>query len=179
MIKINFYSAGIFEIKLNICIMLTYEQLRENANDGDILFLTVNPRDVLSRLTAWWTNSCYTHAAFLFWYNGRLLVAESTTHGGSRIALASTYQTRTMALIPAPKSWNSIVDQALARSGSADYGWISAAYIGLREWALKNGIHLPQIRNNNCKACSEYVAEVLGLDDVDISPQKLFDTINN
>ena len=159
--------------------MLTYEQMREQAQDGDVLFLTVNHRDLLSRLTAWWTESSYTHAAFLFWYNGRLLVAESTTHGGSRIALASTYRDRTMKLISAPRPWSSIVDSALARSGSADYGWISSVYIGLREWALKNHIHLPQIRDNARKACSEYVAEVLGLDDVDISPQTLFDILRD
>lgn len=155
-------------------MIIDYPTLRSQAQDGDILLLTVNPKDYLSRLTAWWTKSQYTHAAFLFWYRDRLLVAESTTHGGSRIAMASCYQDRMMTLVAAPKPWDSLQDAALMRSGSADYGWFSAAYIGLKEWAQSHGIHLPRIKNNSRKACSEYVAELLGYKDPDISPQELY-----
>jgi hypothetical protein len=85
--------------------MKTYEEVRSVAKDGDIVFLTVNRRDYLSRLTSWFTTSPFTHAAFVFWYNERLLMVESTTHGGIRIVLASTYSDRTWDILPAVKPW--------------------------------------------------------------------------
>ena len=158
---------------------MTYNEFRETAQDGDLLFLHLDPHNYHSRITAFWTGSLLTHAAFVFWYEGRLLVAESTTHGGSRIALASEYRTRTIETIRAPKPWDTIVDNALARSGHSTYGWFSATYIGLRDWLRTHAdIKLPVIKGNKNKACSEYVAEVLGLSDADITPQRLWETLN-
>lgn len=158
---------------------MTYDEVRALACDGDIIFLTVNKTDYLSRLTSWFTKSPYTHAAFVFWYKDRLMVVESTTHGGSRISFASVYSDRNIDMIAAPKSWEAIEEKALARSGTAEYGWISAAYIGIREFCFTHfGWKLPQNKKNRSKACSEFVAEVLELDDVDISPGKLYKTLN-
>jgi len=157
----------------------TYDEVRAMAMDGDIMFLTVNKKDYLSRLTSWFTKSPFTHAAFLFWYHGRLMVVESTTHGGIRIVQASTYKDRNFGLIAAPRPWEFIIDDALVRSGTAEYGWFSAMYIGMREFALKQfNVRLPVNKNNRNKACSEFVAEVLGLKDVDISPKRLYDILN-
>lgn len=157
---------------------MTYNELRNQAKDGDVMFLHVDKRNLLSRLTAFVTKSTLTHAAFLFWYQGRLLVAESTTHGGSRIATASHYKDRQFELIPAPRSWENIMDKALTRSGEATYGWMSAAYIGVKHWLLTHAnIALPQIKGNKDKACSEYVAELLGYEDADVSPQLLWEWI--
>ncbi len=155
--------------------IFTYDELRAVAMDGDIMFLTVNKKDFLSRLTSWFTKSPFTHAAFLFWYKGRLMVVESTTHGGIRIVQASTYKDRTFGIIEAPVPWDNIAERALVRSGTAEYGWLSATYIGLREFFWKQfHIKLPVNKNNRNKACSEFVAEVLGLKDVDISPEALY-----
>jgi hypothetical protein len=160
--------------------MKTYEEVRSVAKDGDIVFLTVNRRDYLSRLTSWFTTSPFTHAAFVFWYNERLLMVESTTHGGIRIVLASTYSDRTWDILPAVKPWMDIETTALARSGTAKYGWVSATYIGIREWMFKHcGVKLPVNRNNRNKACSEFVCEVLGVDDTDVSPGHLHDLITS
>jgi hypothetical protein len=154
---------------------MKYSEFRAVAQDGDILFLYKNKNDPLSRLISWWTNSPYTHAAFVFWYRDRLMVAESTTHGGSRIVSASTYADRELDILPAVRPWAEIQDQALERSGTAEYGWFSAIYIGLREWALVHlGVRLPQDQTNHNKACSEFVAEILELPDVDISPGQLY-----
>lgn len=153
---------------------MTYDEIRAIAKDGDVIFLTVNKKDCLSRLTSWFTRSPYTHAAFVFWYKERLMIVESTTHGGSRIVQASTYKDRNFDLIPAPCDWNNIAESALARSGTAEYGWISATYIGIREFFLTHyNILLPANHNNRNKACSEFVAEILQLPDVDVSPKTL------
>lgn len=154
---------------------MKYEAVRALADDGDVMFLHVDKRNILSRLTAFVTKSTLTHAAFLFWYKGRLLVAESTTHGGSRIATASHYADREFELVKAPREWEYIADKAFQRSGESSYGWFSAAYIGVKHWLLVHAnIVLPQIKSNKAKACSEYVAELLGYEDPDISPQMLY-----
>lgn len=159
---------------------MNYNEIRAIAADGDIVFLTVNKKDFLSKLTSWFTKSPYTHAAFLFWYKKRLMIVESTTHGGIRIVQASTYQDRELDLLPGPRAWIEIEDQALSRSGTADYGWVSAMYIGLREFFFKNfEIKLPVNKNNRNKACSEFVAEVLEMKDVDISPAKLYSILQS
>lgn len=154
---------------------LTYDELRLIAKDGDVFFLHVDKKNILSRTTSFFTKSPLTHAAFLFWYKDRLMVCESTTHGGSRIATASHYSDRLFEYIPAPVVWNSIEQKALERSGTAEYGWFSATYIGIREFFFTHfNIVLPQDKNNRNKACSEFVAEVLDLEDVDVSPGALY-----
>jgi len=154
---------------------MNYSDVRATAQDGDVFFLHVDKKNILSRLTAFVTKSKITHAGFLFWYQGRLLVAESTTHGGSRIATASHYADREFELVKAPRQWEFIVEAALTRSGESTYGWLSAAYIGVKHWLLVHAnIALPQIKSNKAKACSEYVAELLGYEDPDISPQMLY-----
>lgn len=154
---------------------MKYDGIRAIANDGDVIFLTVNKKDWMSSIVSFFTKSPYTHAAFVFWYKDRLMLVESTTHGGIRIVQASTYSDRNIDLIPAPKVWNEIEGQALSRSGTAKYGWFSAIYIGLREFLFTHfNISLPVDNGNRNKACSEFVSEVLGLDDVDISPGLLY-----
>ncbi len=154
---------------------MTYDELRSIAKDGDVIFLTVNKKDYLSRLTSWFTKSPYTHAAFVFWFKDRLMLIESTTHGGSRISFASVYSDRNVDLISSPKPWSEIEEKALVRSGTADYGWFSAAYIGIREFCFTHfGWKLPPNKDNRNKACSEFVAEVLDFEDADVSPGKLY-----
>lgn len=158
--------------------ILSYDQLREQAQDGDLIFLTINKRDILSRLTGLVTGSKYSHVAFLFWYKDRLMIIESTTHGGIRIVTASTYSDRKMSLLSAPKSWQRVEKVALEKSGTAKYGWVSAAYIGVREFLFQHfDIKLPQNRSNRNLACSEFVAQSLGLSDSDVSPEGLIRTL--
>lgn len=157
---------------------MTYEEIRQRAKDGDIIFLTVNKKDWLSRMTSWFTKSPYTHAAFVFWFRDRLMVVESTTHGGIRIVQASTYSDRNLDILESGKDWYVLEDKALARSGTAEYGWLSAMYIGLREFLFTHfNVKLPVRKDNRNKACSEFVAEILDLEDVDITPKTLYELL--
>jgi hypothetical protein len=152
--------------------------MRNKAVDGDVIFLTVNRNDILSRVTSWFTKSPYTHAAFVFWYKSRLMVVESTTHGGIRIVQASTYKDRNIEILSPKIHWMDIEESAISKSGTAEYGWVSAMYIGLREFLFKYfEIKLPVNKNNRNKACSEFVAEVLNLEDTDITPRKLYEIL--
>ncbi len=154
---------------------MNYEEIRSIAKDGDLLFFYVDKRHFLSKLVSWFTKSQYTHVGFVFWFKDRLMLLDSGTKGGSRIILASKYYDNTFDIISAPKSWVDIEEKALARSGTAHYGWVSAAYIGIREFMFTHfHIKLPVDKNNRNKACSEFVAEILELDDVDISPGMLY-----
>ncbi len=157
---------------------MNYDQMRNKAVDGDVIFLTVNRNDILSRVTSWFTKSPYTHAAFVFWYKSRLMVVESTTHGGIRIVQASTYKDRNIEILSPKIHWMDIEESAISKSGTAEYGWVSAMYIGLREFLFKYfEIKLPVNKNNRNKACSEFVAEVLNLEDTDITPRKLYEIL--
>lgn len=154
---------------------MNYDEIRAVAKDGDILFFHVDKRHFLSKLVSWFTNSPYTHVGFLFWYKNRLMLLDSGTKGGTRIILASKYHDNTFDLVPAPKPWSDIEDRALARSGSAHYGWLSAVYIGIREFFFTYfHLKLPADNHNRNKACSEFVAEILFFDDVDITPAALY-----
>jgi hypothetical protein len=154
---------------------MNYSEIRSIAKDGDVLFFHVDKRYFLSRLVSWFTKSQYTHVGFVFWFKNRLMLLDSGTKGGSRIVLASKYYDNTFELISAPKNWEDIEERALARSGTAHYGWVSAAYIGIREFMFTHfHIQLPVNKKNRNKACSEFVAEILNLDDVDISPGLLY-----
>ena len=154
---------------------MNYNEIRSIAKDGDILFFHVDKRRFLSKLVSWFTKSQYTHVGFVFWFKNRLMLIDSGIKGGSRIILASKYYDNTFDLVSAPKIWSDIEERALARSGTAHYGWFSAAYIGIREFMFTHfHIQLPMDKNNRNKACSEFVAEILNLEDVDISPGMLY-----
>lgn len=158
---------------------MRYDEVRGMADDGDVIFLRVNRKNILSTLVSKFTGSMHTHAAFVFWLGSRLMLIESTTHGGIRIVLASTYSDREFDIIRAPRNWTEIADRALIRSGTAKYGWFSAMYIGLRDFCSAHfGINLPVDANNHNKACSEFVAEILELDDVDLSPGRLYSVLS-
>ena len=93
---------------------------------------------------------------------------------------ASTYSDRNCDLLPASVEWSKIEDRALERSGTAEYGWFSAVWIGFREFMWKYfEVRLPANKNNRNKACSEFVAEVLGLEDVDITPRGLYEILKS
>lgn len=154
---------------------MNYEEIRSIAQDGDLLFFHVDKTKWLSRLVSWFTKSQYTHVGFLFWYCDRLMLVDSGTVGGMRIVLASKYAHNTYDLIQSPVPWAAIEQKALEKASTAKYGWFSAFYIGLREFMFKTWhIRLPPNNRNRNKACSEFVAEVLGFDDPDVTPVKLY-----
>lgn len=152
---------------------MNYEQLRAVAEDGDVVFIK-NGTTPWAWLISAWTNSPYSHAMFVFWYSDRLLIAEASPHGGTRIVSASAYANRQFDIIAAPLPWTAIQTHAVNRAGSAVYGWLSAVWIGIRTkvYAL-TGSKLPTWHNHSV-VCSEYVAEVLGLVDTDVTPGELY-----
>jgi hypothetical protein len=157
---------------------MTYEEARKLAEDGDILFLTFDTGNLLSRITSFTTESLFTHVAILFWYRERLMLVESTTHGGLRVVNASVYKDRDITILKAPKPWWQISDRALSRIGTVKYGWFSSIYIGIRDVLHRYfDWHLPPNLGNRNMACSEYVSLVLELEDSDIPPRQLYEIL--
>lgn len=159
---------------------MKYSEIRSIAKDGDIIFLDYDKYNFLSIFTHVMTGSMFTHSAFLFWYKDRLMIVESTTHGGLRVVNASVYENRELSLVPGPRPWDEISDMALQKIGTVKYGWISATYIGFRDIMYRwFNISLPQNNGNRNLACSEFVALVLGFEDIDIPPRKLHELLTH
>jgi hypothetical protein len=158
-----------------------YTDIRRKAKSGDVIFLSVDRKNLLSRITSKFTGSPLTHAAILFWMRmgskRRLMLIESTTNGGIRIVQASIYENRPMFFIRTGADWKELQNRAFENLGKVKYGWFSAIHIGIRDWLFKKyGIVLPSKINRN-PACSEFVAHVLNLTDTDIPPYRLYDIL--
>jgi hypothetical protein len=158
---------------------MTYEEIRKSAEDGDLIFLSFDKGNILSRITSFTTQSMFTHVAILFWYRERSMLVESTTHGGLRVVNASVYKDRDISMLKAPKPWWQISDRALSRIGTVKYGWFSSIYIGIRDVLHRYfDWHLPPNAGNRNMACSEFVSLVLELEDSDIPPRQLYEILN-
>ena len=158
-----------------------YSEVRQKAHNGDVIFLHVDRKNILSRITSKFTGSPLTHSAILFWVviGGirRLMLIESTTNGGIRIVQASIYEDRPMYYVPASTRWKTVQERAFENLGKVKYGWFSAIHIGIRDFLFTQfGIRLPSKINRN-PACSEFTAHVLGLEETDIPPYRLYEIL--
>ena len=159
----------------------TYSEVRQKAHNGDVIFLHVDKKNILSRITSKFTGSPLTHSAILFWVviGGirRLMLIESTTNGGIRIVQASIYEDRPMYYVSASTRWKTVQERAFESLGKVKYGWFSAIYIGIRDFMFTHfEIKLPSKMTRN-PACSEFTAYVLGLEETDIPPSRLYQVL--
>lgn len=163
---------------------MTYDEFRKLAQNGDLLFLEVDQNDILSKIggtiVSWATGSTFSHVAMVFWYKDRLMLVESAPSSGVRLVNASIYDGRSITRVAAPKSWDSVEASALQKLGVVKYGWTSAIWIGFRDiMFIHFGIKLNQDTTNRNLVCSEFVAEILGLDETDIPPSMLYQILTN
>jgi hypothetical protein len=152
---------------------MNYHTARSLAQDGDIFFLG-GTGTWAQRIISLVTTSEYVHCGIVFWYQGRLLIAESNTGGGTRVVSASTYADRKVQIIQSGLNWADVANDSLANMGLVGYGYVSNVYIGIRELTLKYfNLQMPPLVEREM-ACSEWVARVLQLSDTNISPGKLY-----
>lgn len=160
---------------------LRYEEARPYIEDGDIVFIHGSWKHPISALIMWFTKSHFSHVCIAFKMTtggtDRLMCVEAQGSTRRRILNLSFYDDRLVTVIKAPKLWNDIQDKALNRVGIAKYNFIAAAYVGVREYMLKTvNVHLPSL-NMRYEICSEFVADVLGLPETEISPQVLYEEL--
>src|SRR6476646_6406690 len=144
---------------------LSYEEYRNIAKDGDVIFLRGSQTSLIQRLIMFATGSVHCHVAFAFWVmindRPRLMLVESQGNTRRRILTASYYKARTIDVIRAPIPWGQICDNALSEVGQAKYSKLDAIWVGIRELAWNEfKIHLPMI-NKRGEICSEFIARLV------------------
>ena len=161
---------------------MKYTEARPKIQNGDIVFVRGEPgffKRPVQNLIMFFTKSKYTHVGIAFWVNicgqDRLMMVESQVGAKRRILNMSFYQRRELDVIEAPREWQGMCVTATERLGQVNYGYLDAIYVGLRE-RLAKYIALPH-KNFQGEICSELIARLLGFEEVNISPQKLWDQL--
>jgi len=159
--------------------MFNYQEGRNLIKDGDIVFVSGNPKRPIQALIMFVTNSKYSHVGIAFWATinnrKRLFIVESQGGTKTRIINMSFYDGRELDVIIPPLSWDEVYDIALKDIGIKQYGWLDAIYIGLRE-VLQKYVRLPSKKFPG-EICSERVARIYKLENTGISPQKLYEEL--
>ncbi len=160
---------------------LTYQEARPYIEDGDIVFIHGSWKSPINAIIMWFTKSSFSHVCIAFKMKTgnveRLMCVEAQGSTRRRILTLSFYDERKVTVIKALKPWTEIQDKALERVGVAKYNLLAATYIGIREYVLKTfGYTLPSLQLRH-EICSEFVAEVLGLSETEISPQVLYEEL--
>jgi hypothetical protein len=166
----------------SVDLVLSYEASRNQFKSGDIVFVR-GTKSILHRLIMFLTSSRYVHVGIVFWIQTddtspkRLMIVEAQGRTNRRIVNLSFYDNRDLDVFSTITSWDQMQDTALEKIGIEKYGWITAIYVGIREFALKYfNIRLPK-SNFPGEICSEFVARVVGILPAEISPGTLSKTL--
>lgn len=158
----------------------TYDAARDVISDGDIVFIH-GTDTILRKIVTAVTDSEFPHVVIAFWAEiggtRKLMCVEAIAGSKRRIVNLSYYSECHLTVIKAPAPWSSVMPFAFKRLGIAQYGWIGAFYIGLREVILRNTGILLKARNTPHEVCSEFIAQVYHIPDTCVSPQKLFEKL--
>jgi len=163
--------------------MTTYEEIRDQIEDGDLVFVGKIKGDLLGAIVKLVTKSEFVHTGIAFWMksnNGtrRLFIVEAH-QGGRRIVSLSSYSQRHICIVKAPTEWSAIEQIAIEKTGVVPYGYLDYIDVGLKELFDIN------TQDRKGEICSEAVAKTLkagGLDQLKetiVSPGKLFRIIQS
>lgn len=152
------------------------DELRNKIKDGDIIF--INGDSVVSKIIKFFTKSKFSHVGIAFWLEDRLMMVEAQTGTLRRIInFSSFYNYADITVVSSPKSWNEVSGKALSKVGKAHYSTIEAIGVGCREFMLINFNIDLKVIDVRGEICSEFVAKTYDLDEVMISPQKLYENL--
>ena len=163
-------------------LISTYDKARNQINNGDIIFVR-KKKTLVAKIIQFFTRSEYSHCAIAFWIEiagvNRLMVVEAQGKTKRRILNLSFYKEFDLDVVKVPVPWDSYANEALSKIGVTKYGYISALYVGLREFLLKEcNIKLPQKDvDSDDEICSEFIAKVLKLPETVVSPQGLWEEL--
>ncbi len=156
-------------------MLVSYVEVRQQIHDGDIVF--INGSSWVAKIIKFFTKSKFSHVGIAFWCEinnqKRLMIVDAQGGNKRRIVNLSLYANFPMFIIKSPLPWSSYADSALEKLGTVKYSFIEAGYIGFREFLFNStGIKLPNLHFKG-EICSEFVAKLLNLDDVNVSPAAL------
>lgn len=157
---------------------ISYNFARDQIQDGDIIF--IKGTTVISKVTRFFTKSKYTHVGIAFWVyinrKPRLMITEAQGGTRRRMLNLSYYKSKEMDVVRCPRPWIEYADDALDLIGEVKYSFLTAFYVGIREFLSRYNIMLPPKKFSG-EICSEYVARMLGLQTTEISPGKLLEVL--
>jgi hypothetical protein len=158
-----------------------YQHIRDDIEDGDIVFVKGSWKKLTHALIMLFTHSNLYHVGIAFWMQSatgrRLFMLEAHGKSTRRIINLGFYEKYEMLVVKAPKPWETIEENALMKLGNVKYGYIEAFYIGLRDACMNwFGIKLPSW-NLPAEVCSSLVARLYGMKDPIVSPQKLYENL--
>lgn len=161
----------------------TYDEARQMIKSGDIIFVKGRPQDVVEKVIMKATRSKFSHVCVAFWVNecnsefSRLLVVEAQGNTSRRITNLSFYADRELVVVKSPKPWSEVRELALDKVSRANYGYIDALWVGTREWSQRVlRLNLPKLDFEG-ETCSEFVARLYDMNEVIVSPQKLYSNL--
>lgn len=160
---------------------LTYDEVRELVQDGDIVFIHGSWYRPIQALIMFFTGSEFSHCAIAFWAKtpagARLMCVEAQGGSRRRILTLNYYDDALMTIVRAPKEWSEVREVALEDIGRKTYSFLEATYVGIREFLQRRtSLKLPRL-NTRHEICSEFIAKVYDLPETDISPQKLYEQL--
>lgn len=163
--------------------VLSYNSAREQIENGDIIFVH-GIRSIVDRAIMFFTRSTYVHVGIAFWIMTddvspkRLMIVEAQGGTKRRIINLSYYRQYGFDVVNPPVHWNDVQSKALEQIGVERYSMVTAFYVGLREFLLKRfNIKLPK-SNFPGEICSEFVARLENQEQIEISPEMLFENLS-
>lgn len=165
---------------MDVQIFDSYEKARDFIKDGDLVFVCHENR-LIPKLISIATRSIYSHVGIAFWAEinnkKRLMIIESQGFTKRRILNMSYYSAKSFHVLSSPRDISEYIDNALETAGKVKYGYIEAAYVGIREFLLKTfNLKLP-FKQFEGEICSEFVARQMLLPETNISPGLLWDIL--
>jgi hypothetical protein len=159
--------------------MLTYEQARNQIENGDLIFFK-NSQTIVGKIIQYFGEGPYNHCAIAFWItsdnleNDRLFMVEQYAFG-RRITKLSSFSTKQFDIIKAPVPWHFYCNELLNGVGKVPYSVMDYLTIFCNE---KLGI---KIKNFDGQVCSEMVATILKkydiAKDLRVSPTGVVNTL--
>src|SRR5574343_807626 len=160
--------------------MKLYNEIRNDIQNGDILFFDSKPFHLLQQTIRLFTGSKKIHVGIAYWIQendiSRLMVIEAQGGSNRRIVNIGVYSGYVMTVVKQQlKTWNEM-RYCLDRIGIIKYSYTTALIAGVND-LIKQYFGKKLIISDKFKGeiCSEFVARVLDLPDTIISPGNLYD----
>lgn len=162
--------------------IVPYEQGRSLVENGDIVFIA-NKRGILPQLIRFVTRSNFSHAAIAFWVDTaagkRLMTVQTQTNNKRFVMNLNAMDNCDLYIITSPTPWEEVAPLALSKLDKVPYSYMEALSVGLHEFLVKyfNVVIKQHNHNFSGEICSEFIARVLNLDNVHVSPQGLYEQL--
>lgn len=164
-----------------------YDISKSEIKSGDIVFIRGENEILLDRIIMFFTGSEYTHVGIACWMKddslniSRLMLIDIQGFSKRRIINLSSYSEFDIDIIQSPLPWEDVAKNVLKDVALREYDWFQSIYVGVKEWLQRNNISFIKLPKMTFKheMCSEFVAKTYKLENTQLSPQKLFEQLQD